>query len=85
MAGGGGNPGGAGGGGWDGGHGRVDVQREVEGVLDRFLGLEAAAGDEGDDQLVGGDLAAAGELVQAGDDDAARGLGEDALGLGEQA
>ena len=35
-------------------------------------------------QLVGGDVAGFGELLEAGDDDAAGGLGEDAFAFGEE-
>src|SRR6185437_464885 len=48
-------------------------------------GLEAVAGDHGDDPLVPSDVALGGQLGQGGDGDAPGGLGEDALGPGEEA
>ena len=61
-----------------------DHGRGADGRLDRVERLEAVAGDVGDDALVGPDDALGGEPLQRRDGDAARGLGEDALGAGEQ-
>src|SRR5690242_3920591 len=76
---------------------RVGRERLVEGVerwgdhrggsdgrLDRVERLEPVAGDVGDHTLVGPDDPLGREPLQRGDGDAAGGLGEDALGAGEQ-
>ena len=60
------------------------MERFVYLINYRFLRLEAGAGDERHDQLVAVDAAGLDEALQAGDDDAAGRLGEDALALGEQ-
>ena len=79
------------------GHGLLDVERGVERVerrrdrrgraarrRDRLERLQPVAGDVDDDALVGADHAVGRELLQRRDRHAARGLGEDPLGAGEQ-
>jgi len=61
---------------------RLDVERGQKSGRDGFLRLQPGAGDEGDDDLILADVTIADQLPQPGDNDAAGGLGEDALRLG---
>ena len=63
---------------------RLDRGRRADPVGDRVEGLEAVAGVEHDRLGVGVELPGLDQLLQRRDGDPAGGLGEDALGAGEQ-
>src|SRR3990172_1988881 len=69
----------------EGADGGLDVDWLGEAVGDSPLGLEGGAGGEGAHELVGVEVAGLHEPPQAGDDDAARRLGEDAFALRQEA